>query len=71
MKSWIAKLVRGRRSSVSVDERILILDSMLEQRLQSRKADRGVRQERSRRAAATKVHAQVARDPLLREQVGF
>ena len=47
------------------------LEAELNVRLQHRKASRAMLNERARRGAATKVHAQVARDPLLREQVPF
>lgn len=47
------------------------LEAELDARLQRRKASRAILNERARIGAATKVHAQVARDPLLREQVIF
>ena len=47
------------------------LEAELDARLQRRKASRALLNERARLGAATKVHAQVARDPLLREQVIF
>jgi hypothetical protein len=47
------------------------LEAELNARLECRKASRALLNERARRGAATKVHAQVARDPLLREQVIF
>ena len=47
------------------------LEAELDARLQHRKASRAILNERARIGAATKVHAQVARDPLLREQVIF
>jgi hypothetical protein len=47
------------------------LEAELDARLQRRKASRVLLNERARIGAATKVHAQVARDPLLREQVIF
>lgn len=47
------------------------LEAELDARLQRRKASRAILNERARIGAATKVHAQVARDPLLREQVVF
>ena len=47
------------------------LEAELDARLQRRKASRAILNERARIGAATKVHEQVARDPLLREQVIF
>ena len=47
------------------------LEAELDARLQHRKASRAILNERARIGAATKVHQQVARDPLLREQVIF
>jgi len=47
------------------------LEAELDARLQHRKASRAILNERARIGAATKVHQQVARDPLLREQVPF
>ncbi|WP_242183253.1 hypothetical protein [Sphingomonas sp. CARO-RG-8B-R24-01] len=47
------------------------LEAELDARLQRRKASRAILNERARLGAATKVHEQVARDPLLLEQVIF
>ena len=47
------------------------LEAELDARLQRRKASRAILNERARIGAATKVHAQVARDPLINEQVIF
>ena len=53
------------------EERRLAFEAELNARLERRKASRALRTERARRGAATKVHTQVNRDPLLHEQVEF
>ena len=50
------RLARARRRA---------LEAELDARLQRRKASRALFNERARLGAATKVHEQVARDPLL------
>jgi len=82
----LAILFRKRRddlAAMSDQERALVAQQIaatarieriradIEANLNRRKASRDVLNERARRGAATKVHAQVARDPLLNEQVTF
>jgi len=50
------RIARARRQA---------LEAELDARLQRRKASRALLNERARLGAATKVHEQVARDPLL------
>lgn len=66
---WSAILARFRRQPSPSVEQLRILDEQLEERLQSRKADRAVRQARARRGAATKVHKALTCDPLINAKV--
>jgi len=56
---------------IAASARIERIRADIDANLQRRKASRAALNERARKGVETKMQAQVARDPLLREQVPF
>ncbi len=66
---WPAFLTR--RPAPLSDQQRREIAARQEEALARRRAGRAERRERARKGAATKVHQQIARDPLFTERVAF